>query len=107
MDLVIFDALDADRLEGSQADVQGDIDGLDLALADAVEDFPCEMKASGGGCYRSTLLRIDGLIPLAIVGRIRTRDIGREWDVADAVEGSEEIGNWAESGYGAGRIPRG
>jgi hypothetical protein len=91
MDLVIFDALDADGLKGSQADVQGYIDSLDLALANAVEDFGCEMKASGGGCYRSPLLRIDGLIPLTIMGRVRTRDIRREWDVADAVEGSEEI----------------
>jgi hypothetical protein len=91
MDLVIFDALDADGLKSSQADMQGYIDSLHLALADAVEDFPCEMKASGGGCYRSTLLRIDGLIPLPIMGRIRSRDIRREWDVADAVESSEEI----------------
>jgi len=91
MDWVIFDALDADGLKSSQADVQGYIDSLDLALADAVEDFPREMKASGGGCHRSTLLRIDRLIPLTIMGGIRTRDIRREWNVADAVKGSEEI----------------
>ncbi len=91
MDVVILDALDADGLKSSQADVQGYIDSLDLALADAVEDFPCEMKASSGGCHRSTLLRIDSLIPLTIMGRIRARDIRREWNVADAVKGSEEI----------------
>jgi hypothetical protein len=49
--LVIFDALDADGLKSPQADVQGDIDSLDPAVADAVEDFRCEMKAGGGGCY--------------------------------------------------------
>ena len=101
MDLVILDALDADGLEGSQADVQGDIDGLDAALADAVEDFWGEMKAGGGSGYRSALLGIDGLVAFAIAGRIGTRDIGRERDVADAIEGSEEIVGAARDGLKA------
>ena len=86
MDLVIFDALDADGLESSQADVEGDLDGLDAALADAVENFWGEMQAGGGGGYRSALLGIDGLVAFAIAGRIGARDIRRERDVADAIE---------------------
>jgi hypothetical protein len=93
MDLVIFDALDVDRLKRSQADVQGDIGGLDTALADPVEDFWCEMQASRGSRDRSTLLGVDGLIALAIVGGIRARNVRRERDVADAVEDWEEILN--------------
>ncbi len=51
MDLVILYALYADGLESPQADVQSDFRGLDAALADAVEDFWCEMEASRGCCY--------------------------------------------------------
>ena len=91
MNLVIFNALDADGLESSQADVEGDFDGVDAAPADAVENIGCEMKAGGGGGYRSALLGVDGLIAFAIAGRIGARDIRRERNVADAIEGSEEI----------------
>ncbi len=51
MEFVIFDLLDADWLKGSQADVERDFGGLDAALADAVEDFRSEVKASGGSGY--------------------------------------------------------
>jgi hypothetical protein len=91
MDFVIFDTLDTDRLKGSEADVQSDIDGFDAALADAVENFSCEVKAGGGGGDRSAVLGVDGLIALAIVGGIRARDVGRKRDVADAVEGGKEV----------------
>jgi hypothetical protein len=91
MDLVILDTVDADWLESSQADVQGDLDGFDMALADAVEDFRSEMKSGGGGSYRSGLLGVDGLVAFAIAGRIGARDIGRERDVADAIEDGEEV----------------
>src|ERR1039458_7988838 len=97
MDLGIFDALDADGLESSQADVQGDLDHLDPTLADAVEDFRSEMQASGWGRYRSALPRIDSLIAVAIAGRIGARDIRRERDVADAIEHGEEIADWLKA----------
>ncbi len=31
------------------------------------------------------------MIAFAIAGRIGTRDVGREWDVADAIENAEEV----------------
>ena len=49
------------------------------------------MKTGGGGCDRSTWLGIDSLIALTVTGRIRARDVRRERDVADAIEGGEEI----------------
>jgi len=88
---VILDAIDADRLESSQADVQRDVGGLDAALTDSVENLRGEMEAGRGRGYGSALLRIDGLIALAIARGIWARDIGRERDVADAIEGGEEI----------------
>ena len=91
MEFVIFDPVDADGLKGSEADVERDFSGCDAALADAVEDLWGEMKSGGGGCYRATLLGVDGLIAFAIAGRIRARDVGWERDVADAIESGEEI----------------
>jgi len=49
------------------------------------------MKAGGGGCDRSAVLGIDGLITLAIAEGIGTGDVRRERDVADEIEGGEEI----------------
>ena len=49
MKFVILDALDVDGLKSSEADVQGDLDGLDFALADAVKDLRGEVKTGGGG----------------------------------------------------------
>ncbi len=91
VELVILDAIDADRLESSQADVQRDPGGLDAALTDSVENLRGEVETGGGRGYRSPLLGIDGLIAIAIVGGIRARDVGRERDVADAIEGREKI----------------
>jgi len=91
MKFVILDAVDADRLEGSEADMEGDFGGLDSALAEAVEGFRGEMKAGGRGGCRSALLGVDGLIAVAIAGKIRAGDVGREWDVSDAVEDREKI----------------
>jgi hypothetical protein len=91
MEFVIFDLVDANGLEGSQADVKRDFSGCDAALADAVEDLWGEMKSGGGGCDRATLLGVNGLIAFAIAGGIRARDVGWERDVADAIECGEEI----------------
>jgi len=110
MDFVILDTLDADWLKSSKADVQGDIDGLDAALADAVKDFRREMEAGGRSGHGAALAGIDGLIAFAVIffavifaaifkakGRIRPRNVGREWDVADAIENGVEIVNRLEA----------
>jgi len=91
MEFVIFDALDADGLKRSQADVQRDFGGFNAAVADAVEDLRREVKAGGGSGYRSALFGVDGLIAVAIVRGVRARDVGRQRDVADLIECGEEI----------------
>jgi hypothetical protein len=91
MEFVIFDLLGVDWLEGSEADLECDFGGLDAALVDSIEDFRSEMQAGGRGCYRSRRLGIDGLIAFAIAGRIGAGDVGRERDVADAIESGEEV----------------
>jgi hypothetical protein len=91
VEFVVFDAVDADRLEGSQADVEGNLGGFDAALADAVEDGGSEVEAGRGSGDRSGGLGIDGLITLAVGGGIGAGDVGWERNVADAIEESEEI----------------
>jgi hypothetical protein len=91
MEFVVFDLVDADWLEGSEADVERDFSGLDAAVAYAVENFLSEVEAGGGSGYRSTLLGVDGLIALAIARRVGAGNVGWERDMADAIEGSEEI----------------
>src|SRR5258708_16632204 len=86
VNLVILESFDAYGLKSSQADMQRDVGGLDASLADAIDDFWGEMKAGGGGSHRAALPSVDGLIALAIAGRIRTGDLGGEGDVDDGVE---------------------
>jgi hypothetical protein len=97
VDLVILNALHANRLKSSQSYMQCDVGRLDPALANAIEDFWSEMKSGRGGGYRTPLLRIDGLIAFAIAGRILTRDVGREGHVSDAIENGMEIVNRLEA----------
>src|SRR5258708_20964420 len=91
MEPVILDTLDANRLKSSQADVQGDLHGLDSTLADAVEDFRSEVEACGGGGDRPTLPGIDCLVALAVGRRIRASNVGGQGNVADAIESGSEI----------------
>jgi hypothetical protein len=91
VELVIFDALDANRLKRSQSHVQSDLRGLDFVLTDALKDFRSEVKSGSGRGDRPTLLRINSLIALSITEGIRPGDVGRERDVADAIEHGEEL----------------
>ena len=86
MKLVLFDSFYTDRLKGSQPDVEGDFCGLDAAVMKAGQNLRSEVEAGGGRGYRSTRMGVDGLIAFAIAGGIRARDVGRERDVADAIE---------------------
>lgn len=88
---MILDAIHANGLESSQANVEGDLGGFGATLADAVEDFWSEVKAGGGSCDRSILLGVDGLVAIEVARRIGARDVRRKWDVADAAEKSEEV----------------
>ena len=51
VEFVILDAIDPDRLESSQADVQRDIGSLDAALTNSVENLRSEMETGGGRGY--------------------------------------------------------
>ena len=91
MEFVIFHALDAHRLKGSQADVEGDFRDFDAAIMDAGQNFRSEMKARGGSGDRSAFAGVDGLIAFAVGGRIGARDVGRERDVSQLFEDAEKV----------------
>jgi hypothetical protein len=91
VDFVIFDAIGADGLKGSEADVECDFGGIDAALAEAVENFGGEVESGGGGGDGTGVAGEDGLVAITVVGGIGARDIRREGDVADTFEDGEEI----------------
>lgn len=93
----VFDAVDADGLEGAESDVEGDVGGLDAALFEGFEYFGREVEASGGRGDGAGLLGVDGLVALAVFGAVFAMDVGRERDVADAVEGGVEVGDGLEA----------
>ncbi len=88
---MLFDSLGSDGLKSAETDVQGDLDCLDAASANARQDFRSEMQAGGWSGDGSAFVRIDGLIALAVGGGIFPRDVGREGDMSDALEDGEEI----------------
>lgn len=94
---VIFNLLDVDGLEGTQADVKRDLGGFDPALPELREDVGSEMKAGGGCGNGAALVRVNGLVAVAIVRGIRTGDVGREGDMADLVDCGKEIVDWREA----------
>ena len=76
--------------------MQCDLGRFNAALANAIENFGSEVEAGGGGGDRSALVGVDGLIAVAVVGRVSAVDVGRKWNMADAVESGEEIIGGAE-----------
>ena len=91
VNFVIFHPLHANGLERSQTNMQSDFNGLNSAPADAVEDFRGEMKSGSRSGDRTTRRGIDSLIALPILARVFPCDVGRKWNVADAIKNRREI----------------
>ena len=91
MDFVFLHNFDADGLKGAEPDVEGDFGGFDAAGADTVENLGSEVQSRGGRGDRADWLGIDGLVSLAIGGRVGAIDVGRKRDVPDAFDYGEEI----------------
>lgn len=64
--LVVGEEVDLDREEGSGADVEGEVGGLDALLAEGLDQFGGEVQSGGGGGDGSGMAGIDGLIPFLI-----------------------------------------
>jgi hypothetical protein len=88
---VLFDVLDADRLEGAESHVEGDLRGFDATVVEAGQNFRSEVEAGGGGGDGSALTGVDGLIAVAVGGGISAGDVRRKRDVADLLDPGEEV----------------
>src|ERR1700680_4378991 len=97
--MMIFYALAAHRLEGSQANVQRDFGGFNFAGMNPGKNLRGEMKAGGGSSDRSAFLLfgVDRLVAFAVGGRIFAGDVWRQRNVADFLNAREEIAGRRES----------
>ena len=97
----VFDVFSADRLEGAEADVEGDGFDLNAAGAELFEDFGSKVEAGGGSGGGAELVGEDGLVALAIVSGIVAVDVWGQRHVADAIENSAKVfgGREAESAF--------
>jgi hypothetical protein len=87
----IFQPFYANRLESSQANVEGDGLDLDIVLFQMSEDLGGEVKASRGGGGRAEVLREDRLVAIAVLWAVVAVNVRRERHVADFVEDSVKI----------------
>ena len=86
VNFVIFEALGADGREGAEADLERDFCYFDAPTAHASENFRREMQTRCGRCDSTSLLRVNGLVALAVERLVGALDIGRERDVAEAID---------------------
>ena len=100
------DAVDAERSECAEADVERDASDLDAFGSEGCEHLRREVQAGGGRGYGAALVGEDGLIAVAIGVGVVAMDVGRQWDVADAVEHGEEVVDWRRTRAVARRTGR-
>ena len=93
----VFDAIHSDGRKGAEADVEGDVGDLDAAVGDGLEDFRREVQAGGGRGDRAGLAGVDGLVALAVFGSVFAVNVGRQGDVAGALERGVKVGNGLEA----------
>ena len=88
---VLLDDFTADGLEGSQADVERDASGLNVANPEFFEYPGGEVKACGWSCDGAGMLCEDSLVLVAILRLVVAMDVGRKWDVAEPLETGQEV----------------
>jgi len=105
MDVVLLHHLDANRLEGTQPDMQGDLRRLDAAFTDALQDRGCEVQ-SGSRCGdRAGSPGINGLVLLAIQRCVGAIDVGGKGNVADALQHREKLRHRVKLQMALAKIP--
>ena len=107
MDFVIFQTLGANRLEGSESDVERDLGDFDIARADALQNFWREVQTRGRRGHGTSLPGVDGLIALAIGGLVGALDVRRQRECGRGGPALRENRFWKRSAERAGQIRRG
>src|SRR3954471_279051 len=96
MELVIFDPLSMDRLKRSQPDVQRDLRDLNGAFFDLRQNLRREVQAGGRSGDRAALARVDGLVTVAIEGRILAGDVRWKRHVTELLNLEKKVGSGIE-----------
>jgi len=105
---MIFDFFYSYRLKRAQAYVQRDLDNFNPAGANALEDFGCEVQAGRRGCYRSSSLGVDGLVPITVCHPvIFAMNVRRKRDVSNALDAGKKIVDRGESDAPLAKTPAG
>src|SRR5579859_1702322 len=91
MQVDIGDALDAQRSKCTQTDVQGYARYLDSLRIELIQHQRRKVQSGSGRGHRTALARIYGLVTLPVRFGIVAVNIGRQRDVADAIERAIEI----------------
>jgi hypothetical protein len=96
MQFVFFDAVCSYWLKGSQAHMQRDLSGVNAALLEARQYFGGEMETGGWSRHGTALLRVYGLVALAVVtfairGGIDAGNVGWEGNVSNLLDSGEKI----------------
>ncbi len=97
MQLVVFHPFLAHWLECSQPNVQRDFRGFNATFFDSSQNLGREVQTCGRGSRRALRASVDGLIALAVRRLILAGNVRRQRDVADAFEGTKEIGHRKEA----------
>lgn len=91
VEVVFFDGLRLQGLEGPEADMEGDGGDCGALFAAGGEGLGCEMKAGGGGGDGAGFLGVDGLVAFGVGFGIGAADVGRQRDVAVGLDGGPGV----------------
>ena len=97
MKVDVGEVFGANRLEGAEANVEGEGFDLDAVLLEFREDFGGKVEAGSGGCGASDFVGEDGLVAVAILRAVVAVDVGGERHVAYFVEDGVEVWGWGEA----------
>src|SRR5262249_31704548 len=86
MHRVLFDFFRANRLKGTEADVEREFAGFDPSIANALESFRREMQPSRRRSNRSAPLGENRLIALAVGCFVVALNVRRKRDVPQAIK---------------------
>src|SRR5437660_219619 len=86
-----FDIFAADGLERSQSHPQGDFANINAPRAQAVANRRREVQTGGWSGHGAAPAGKNRLVAFAVRGFIRAGDVGRERNVAQALDGGQQV----------------
>jgi len=88
---VVFNPIRVYRLKSSEADMQSDLGSLDTAVPDECKNFWREVQPCGWRRDGAAFTRVNRLIAFSITRAVWPVDIGRQWNMPQALHQTKEI----------------